>query len=672
NSNHIEPRLFLEDASEIVLERVQCIMQRYDSIQINTIFNDEFVTGDKRANKSIATRNYELYLYTDLREWSVTRVVEPILTSLEEFQERDSGWALSRILNLAVNANKHTPLRAGCHIKLQREIMLKRAVINVQSANDACFAWSVIADLHPAPKHVERVSSYPHYSTGLNLAGIEFPMTLSQIRKFKNSNDISINVYAIEKGIVPIRLADRKKSSHVNLLYVEDDSAGHFVLIKDLSRLVSSQINKKEHKKYFCDRAQKTRVRDHCHLTGRYRGHAHSNCNLKTEELKNLALSVQTIISANVPMADFTRDDWEKFNSASHCHVCEKPCAKDADYYTLPGFTWDAMLKHTGVKFELLTDIDMVMFVERGIRGGLSQCTNRYARANNKYDPSKPSSYLMYYDINNLYGWAMCQPLHFADFRRRAQFRFYDLALDPQTGYILEVDLEYPQHLHDAHKKDTKKAKGVKSSVVAKSITFEDYKQCLNDFELHIPGYQFCGPGTRLEKRLARGDRDINPLDAACREHESRSHSRLGSYEAQNEDWYGLENKEEEEEQEDSSDSETRRRPTGSTVVRRSQVIGRKKRYAVLFDMYARFCKAYYGIDSFETLLNVLSFIEKGSFAVIDCSRQNESVKSATVDVRIEFDCKENVPANTTPYCLIIHDRVIEYCPLSNVVRKIM
>ncbi|KYN21953.1 hypothetical protein ALC57_05665 [Trachymyrmex cornetzi] len=224
NTNHIEPRRFLEDANEIVLERVQCIMQRYDSVKINTIFNGEFVAGDKRANKSIATRNYELYRYSDLREWYVTRVVEPILTSLEEFQERDSGWALSRILNLAVNANKHNPLRAGCHIKLPREIMLKRAVINVQSTDNACFAWSMVAALHPAQKHVERVSSYPHYSTVLNLAGIEFPITLNQIKKFEALNDISINVYAIEKGIVPIRLADRKRSKHVNLLYVEDDS----------------------------------------------------------------------------------------------------------------------------------------------------------------------------------------------------------------------------------------------------------------------------------------------------------------------------------------------------------------------------------------------------------------------------------------------------------------
>ncbi|XP_011875161.1 PREDICTED: uncharacterized protein LOC105566057 [Vollenhovia emeryi] len=127
-------------------------------------------------------------------------------------------------------------------------------------------------------------------------------------------------------------------------------------------------------------------------------------------------------------------------------------------YYTLPGFTWDAMLKHTRVNFELLTDIDMFMFVERGIRGGLSQCSNRYARANNKYmqsyDPSKPCSYLMYFDVNNLYGWAMCQPLPYANFRWIEDITNFDastIAADSTIGYILEVDLEYPQHLHDTH-----------------------------------------------------------------------------------------------------------------------------------------------------------------------------------------------------------------------------
>lgn len=132
-----------------------------------------------------------------------------------------------------------------------------------------------------------------------------------------------------------------------------------------------------------------------------------------------------------------------------------------AHYYTLPGFTWDAMLKHTGVTFELFTDIDMVMFIERGVRGGLSQCSNRYARANNKYVPEthdslQPSSYLMYYDVNNLYGWAMSQPLPYADFRwlndfEMSMFDVNEVSWDSSVGYILEVDLAYPLDIHDAH-----------------------------------------------------------------------------------------------------------------------------------------------------------------------------------------------------------------------------
>jgi len=83
-------------------------------------------------------------------------------------------------------------------------------------------------------------------------------MTLNQIKKFENLNDISINVYCIEKQkellILPIRLTDTKREKHVNLLYMQDDNEGHFASIKNLSRLISSQLNKKKHKKFFCNR----------------------------------------------------------------------------------------------------------------------------------------------------------------------------------------------------------------------------------------------------------------------------------------------------------------------------------------------------------------------------------------------------------------------------------
>ncbi|XP_070168825.1 uncharacterized protein [Polyergus mexicanus] len=147
-------------------------------------------------------------------------------------------------------------MRTGCHIKLPREITMKRAVINVQSKDNACFAWAVVAALYPAERNADRESSYPHYTTVLNLQDIEFPMTSSQIKKFELHN-ISINVYCIEKenNIVLIRLSEQKKDRHVNLLYMQDSQdVGHFAWIKNVSRLVSSQLSKRNGQKYICDR----------------------------------------------------------------------------------------------------------------------------------------------------------------------------------------------------------------------------------------------------------------------------------------------------------------------------------------------------------------------------------------------------------------------------------
>jgi len=132
NSKHIELPQFLEDASEIVLDRMRDVLQKHINIKTNTVFNGEFVTKrDKRAYKSVSTKNYELFRTSDLREWYELPVVELMLTSLEKFQQRDSEWTLSHILNLTINVNKYNPLHAECYIELSREIMMKRAIVNV-------------------------------------------------------------------------------------------------------------------------------------------------------------------------------------------------------------------------------------------------------------------------------------------------------------------------------------------------------------------------------------------------------------------------------------------------------------------------------------------------------------------------------------------------------------
>ncbi|XP_018374523.1 PREDICTED: uncharacterized protein LOC108768554 [Trachymyrmex cornetzi] len=149
-------------------------------------------------------------------------------------------------------------MRAGCHFEVPREIMLKKAVVSVKSMDNACFAWSVVAVLYPAERNADREYSYPHYTTVLNLTNIDFPMTLKNISKFERLNAVSINVYGIEnKQILPLRLTGDKKEKHVNLLYLQDsrnNGIGHFAWIKNLSRLVRSQLTRMEHKKYFCGR----------------------------------------------------------------------------------------------------------------------------------------------------------------------------------------------------------------------------------------------------------------------------------------------------------------------------------------------------------------------------------------------------------------------------------
>ena len=122
-------------------------------------------------------------------------------------------------------------------------------------------------------------------------------------------------------------------------------------------------------------------------------------------------------------------------------------------YITSPGLAWDAMLKMTGINLELITDIDMQLFIEKGLRGGISYIAHRHATANNKYiknyDPNKQFSYIMYLDANNLYGWAMSQPLPYRN------FKWVDASdVIPKrkgVGHIYEVDLEYPEELHDLH-----------------------------------------------------------------------------------------------------------------------------------------------------------------------------------------------------------------------------
>ena len=144
----------------------------------------------------------------------------------------------------------------------------------------------------------------------------------------------------------------------------------------------------------------------------------------------------------------FLMDVFENFRD-----TCMKNYGLDpANYYTSPGLSWDAMLKFTKVKLELLTDNNMLLMFEKGIRGGVSQISKRYSKANNQYmkeyDQNLPTKYIVYLDANNLYGGGMSKPLPTHGFEWMLEEEYENWRDIP---CIVEVDVEYPEHLHDLH-----------------------------------------------------------------------------------------------------------------------------------------------------------------------------------------------------------------------------
>ena len=172
-----------------------------------------------------------------------------------------------------------------------------------------------------------------------------------------------------------------------------------------------------------------------------------------------------------------------------------------AHFLSALGLSWQACLKKRRVKLELLTDYDMLLMVEKGLRGGIRQAIHRYAKANNKYvtnyDKSIESSYIAYLDAKNLYGWAMSQKLPINGFewvKNLSKFnedfiKEYDE--DSDIGYFLEVDVDYPKKLFNLHKDLTflperKKVEKVKKLICSKEdkekyvIHIRALKQALN------------------------------------------------------------------------------------------------------------------------------------------------------------------------------------------------
>ena len=163
-------------------------------------------------------------------------------------------------------------------------------------------------------------------------------------------------------------------------------------------------------------------------------------------EYHDLYLKTDVVLLADV--FEHFRDTILNYFQLDPCH-----------FYTVPGLSWSAALKMTKCKLTLLSDPTMYLFFEE-LRGGVSMIANKYAKANNplveEYNPSLPNTWIQYLDANALYASTMCMPLPTGEFRwlTSDEVEHFDITSKPingSKGYVLEVDLLYPDELHDLH-----------------------------------------------------------------------------------------------------------------------------------------------------------------------------------------------------------------------------
>ena len=249
-----------------VKPRVINLIKSKGSIKVKLILTVRF------TKENPATGNIDINVYsfaskmeivtesTDLSDLYNT-MTSRIFELIQNFINRGSGWQFDRVEHLDININPYNPLSASSYIELPKSLARKKAIINVQNENDnECFKWAVTSAVFPAKEHGERLSKQMREdSEKFDWTGIKFPVSLKQIDKFENQNNYAINVFGCESVeypvdvVYPLRISKKNKQV-INLLLIANEETNHYCWIKNMSRLLSKNINNHQHKRHFCYR----------------------------------------------------------------------------------------------------------------------------------------------------------------------------------------------------------------------------------------------------------------------------------------------------------------------------------------------------------------------------------------------------------------------------------
>jgi len=238
-------------------------------------------------------------------------MIKRIKENLSTFNSRGSGWTFKSIVKMGIHIDKYKPLKGSSYIDLPRVIKDKKAIINPKNKDNECFRWAVLMALYPSKIHANRISNYTGHINKLSWEGMEFPATPKSIEAFEKVNpDIGVTVFAWNgKSVYPWRQSP-ERSKMINLFLISDEEKTHYTCVKNLSRLLSSQINNQGHAKHFC-----------------------LNC-VQVFKTKNALNNYRKwcLMNEGVAMTFPNIDEKVKFNSRNYCRKMRVPFTIYADF----------------------------------------------------------------------------------------------------------------------------------------------------------------------------------------------------------------------------------------------------------------------------------------------------------------------------------------------------
>ena len=253
-----DPASFLKKVKPNVLQ----IFTNNPSTKVKLILNCIMAKQNIETNETIySPANFHSYIEINLQGSDVidmyNKMTGQIFESIANYNYRGSNWTFKSIVSLDIHTVRYQPLRGSSYIQLPVELAQKKALINMKNKDDQCFKWCIARAMNPKEDHPERIDKkLTEASEELNWDNITFPVNLKAIDKFERQNPtISVNVFGYDKSIYPLRVSKYDDLEHlVDLLLICEESKQHYCLIKNLSRLVSNQVSKHEHKSFICRR----------------------------------------------------------------------------------------------------------------------------------------------------------------------------------------------------------------------------------------------------------------------------------------------------------------------------------------------------------------------------------------------------------------------------------